>query len=647
MSLPVPQLDTLRYDQLLAEARDLLPYRAPTWTDHNAHDPGITLLELFAWQAETGSYRLDRIPSASERAFLRLVGNEVQPAQVARTVVAFRADSNTSLTDGVQIRTVVGKTRFQTSTSFDVAATRITTLLSSTASGIVAHDVDAASFHPFGVRPAPGDALYIGFDRALPAANARVRLFALTDDPAGDELTWRALYAEHRRQRRASSSGCRRSQACQSIFWQHHGVRVAWEYFNGTTWNALPGLRDATRALSLSGPVRFRSPSDMHAGGVTGYDTTLFIRCRIICGTFDCAPHLTALLLNAVLARHAADNPPRTLGVSTGQAQQRFDVSDEPLVPGSVQITLTLPNATQSLWQERANFDRSGPLAQHVVIDTARGQAVFGDGLAGQVPPAAASLSARWRTGSGLLGNLPAKSLALVIGHSGLSVKQPVTAWGGSDAETLGAAKARAVRSIALARCAVTLPDFEAAALHVPGAPVVRCKAIAEFHPQLRHMTAAGCITLVIVSPCVRNHPNPTPALCRAVRRFLDGRRPVATELHVTGPVWTKVSVKATLRTQRGANGAALRAKALHSVTTFFDPLLGGPEGHGWPFGRPVFRTEVLALLNAMPGVVAVEQLRLASNDGGDDLCNNIALCPHGLVLSGTHTFNVSTESTP
>ena len=65
MTLPLPILDTLEYDPLVAQARDLLPYLAPGWTDHNAHDPGITLLELFAWLTEANSYRLDRIPTRS------------------------------------------------------------------------------------------------------------------------------------------------------------------------------------------------------------------------------------------------------------------------------------------------------------------------------------------------------------------------------------------------------------------------------------------------------------------------------------------------------------------------------------------------------------------------------------------------------
>ena len=56
MPLPLPRLDSRTYDELVEEGRALLPLVAPHWTDHNAHDPGLTLLELFAWLIESDLY---------------------------------------------------------------------------------------------------------------------------------------------------------------------------------------------------------------------------------------------------------------------------------------------------------------------------------------------------------------------------------------------------------------------------------------------------------------------------------------------------------------------------------------------------------------------------------------------------------------
>lgn len=73
MPLTVPDLDDRRYADLLAEARALIPTFAPEWTDHNPSDPGITLIELFAYLAEMQIYRLNRVTDAHVHAFLSLL----------------------------------------------------------------------------------------------------------------------------------------------------------------------------------------------------------------------------------------------------------------------------------------------------------------------------------------------------------------------------------------------------------------------------------------------------------------------------------------------------------------------------------------------------------------------------------------------
>src|SRR4051794_3891664 len=69
----LPRLDDRSYEELLAEARALVPAHASEWTDHNPSDPGIALLELFAWLAEMLIYRADQIPDPHRLAFVRLL----------------------------------------------------------------------------------------------------------------------------------------------------------------------------------------------------------------------------------------------------------------------------------------------------------------------------------------------------------------------------------------------------------------------------------------------------------------------------------------------------------------------------------------------------------------------------------------------
>jgi hypothetical protein len=51
----------------------MIPALAPDWTDHNPADPGITLIELFAWLTELLLYRVNQVTDENRLAFLRLI----------------------------------------------------------------------------------------------------------------------------------------------------------------------------------------------------------------------------------------------------------------------------------------------------------------------------------------------------------------------------------------------------------------------------------------------------------------------------------------------------------------------------------------------------------------------------------------------
>jgi hypothetical protein len=74
MPVPVPNLDDRTFEQLVTEGRALIPKNFPAWTDHNLSDPGITLLELFAYFIETCIYQINRVPERSLEHFTELVG---------------------------------------------------------------------------------------------------------------------------------------------------------------------------------------------------------------------------------------------------------------------------------------------------------------------------------------------------------------------------------------------------------------------------------------------------------------------------------------------------------------------------------------------------------------------------------------------
>jgi hypothetical protein len=82
MPLPIPNLDDRTFDQLVAEARALIPKNFPAWTDHNLSDPGIMLLELFAFLIEISIYQINRVPERSLEHFAELVGVTRRPGEL-------------------------------------------------------------------------------------------------------------------------------------------------------------------------------------------------------------------------------------------------------------------------------------------------------------------------------------------------------------------------------------------------------------------------------------------------------------------------------------------------------------------------------------------------------------------------------------
>ena len=99
MALISPILDDRTYDQLRQELVERIPAYAPEWTNHNESDPGIALLELFAYLGEAVLYQFNQIPDATLVAFLRLLGVVPRTARPAHALVA----TNTELAAGVAI----------------------------------------------------------------------------------------------------------------------------------------------------------------------------------------------------------------------------------------------------------------------------------------------------------------------------------------------------------------------------------------------------------------------------------------------------------------------------------------------------------------------------------------------------------------
>ena len=84
MTTPDRPLDLREFQDIVDEARRLIPRYCPEWTDHNVSDPGVTLIEAVASMVDQLIYRLNRVPDLNYVKFLELIGVRLRPPSPAR-----------------------------------------------------------------------------------------------------------------------------------------------------------------------------------------------------------------------------------------------------------------------------------------------------------------------------------------------------------------------------------------------------------------------------------------------------------------------------------------------------------------------------------------------------------------------------------
>src|SRR5262249_32869121 len=117
-------------------------------------------------------------------------------------------------------------------------------------------------------------------------------------------------------------------------------------------------------------------------------------------------------------------------------------------------------------------------------------------------------------------------------------------------------------------------------------------------------------------------------------------RRVLGTRVEVVAPRYVEVSVRTTVKLLQGSAKAPVQQKIVDALNEFFDPLRGGPDKTGWPFGRDVYRSEVMQVIDEVEGVDHVLKLELIS-DSCEPQCGNVCLGPTSLVAAANHEISV------
>ncbi len=122
MPLQIPKIDDRRYQDLLDEALNRIPVHNPEWTNFNRSDPGVTLVEVFAFMTESLLYRANLIPERNRLKFLQLLGIPLNSATPAKGIITFLNErgSDKTITLSSQTEVSAGQVPFRTERGLDV-----------------------------------------------------------------------------------------------------------------------------------------------------------------------------------------------------------------------------------------------------------------------------------------------------------------------------------------------------------------------------------------------------------------------------------------------------------------------------------------------------------------------------------------------
>ncbi|MCP2163329.1 putative baseplate assembly protein [Goodfellowiella coeruleoviolacea] len=641
MSVPAPRLDDLSWADMVAAIRRRIPAESGgSWTLHAPADPGVTLLELFAYLLEQRLYWLDQVPDALVVAVLRLLGlDPPRPARAAATVLRLTADWPGTPVPVVPAGTVLTRDPL----------------------GVVTFTLDE-DVAVFPVDPAGEVTVWTDRDRTADlrarrgvsllggAGGAAEARFTLPLTGALPAPGWLSLLVELD------------APAASPPSWSPDAVddvpapaALTWSWFRPGE----PGARafaevvDGTAGLRRSGVVRLRPPADW-----TTQDRGLLVATSA--ATFSAPPRLLQVAVNVSAARHREHRRAGPELVEQVRAWLRL--------PGQ---HLVLPDAEDRLlaaevhlagqeWTPAPDFTFGASTDRIFLVDRAEGAVVFGDGLTGRIPHPTDDVWVDYVIGGGRSGNggttgnwVPTQDA--VLRRGALVAANLVQAAGGADPETVAQARQRAAAALGEVTRAVTEADFVTLARTTPGVAVARAHAALGEHPGLPCAAVPGAVTVHIVPLVPRDGltgadgaagadvvaaPVPDPGMVCAVAARLAQARLLTTEVFVRAPAYRAVRLRVDL-SGAPADRARVSTVLTAALRRYLDPLVGGDDGTGWPFGGPLRPSALLRAVQRALGELAEVAGVAVGLDGAeaDQDCQDVALRPGELpVLRGVRT---------
>ena len=683
MPIQLPNLDDRTYRQLVDEMLARVPVHTPEWTQFGEADPGVTLLELFAFLGENLLYRANQIPERNRLKFLQLLNLPLRPATPARALVTL---ANTrgpltaqTLSAGLVLK--AGQIPFQTDRGLEVLplegqAFFKRPLENPDAAILTAYRDLFRSYYPdradapitlyetVALDPNTGMTLAANrLDGVLWIAllrRASDKTVALADVRAA--LAGRTLSLGLWPDTRNSSTSTTSSRTLLPGNYLERSEDLALDFH-------LPAADASGKLLALDA----RLSGDLKRGAAYAEVTLPGKEALVYPDTLDpleagvgdlppsledtdLAPRLITWL--RISPRQSAGSGVRllwagahalpavqvqaihgeTLGRGSGARDQTVRLSRTPVVAGSVKLTSTGIDGAQA-WQEIDDLYAAPPelvggaTARVFRLDPESGEIRFGDGLRGARPPYNTELRADYRICQGAKGNVTAHAINAGAGlPPGFTVDNPVAAWGGSDAESAADGEKRITRHLRHRDRLVTAEDYRDLTERTPGIEVARVEVLPAYKPDMGASAAGdvpGAVTLMVLPKhdgLNPEAPQPDRAFLDAVCAWLQPRRLITTELVVTGPRYRDLWLSVGLRPNPDIAFAEAAQRVKDALAAFLSPLpddasqpdpgrLEDITPGGWPLNTPVIRLQLWAVASRVPGVMLINDLKLALDD--------------------------------
>jgi predicted phage baseplate assembly protein len=623
MGVDVPELDDTDFEELLAEARNLLAAHSDEWTNYNPQDPGITILETLAWLTDSYLYQVDTVTDAHRRKYLQLMGERPRPPRPASTRLQLEGPEDAlplTVEAGTQLVVVDGsgtEKTFETDEAVVLSDAAVRAVVSQLGDGTREHShangTSGMFYRPLGGDPQPDDAV----------------AFGLAGDPFADAETL-SLTVDFR----AADLPAAASHNDETPTFEP-SVELVWEYLTDYespdgNWQPLAVVRDETHRLYRSGTVRLAAPEEWTpeewgANEHGLYDTDpglVWLRCRVRRAGYEIPPRFNAIRARVVTATNrqtVRDEPLVRARGADGPASlsaQRFEFKHAPVVEADVTVD-------GEPWTAVTDFDASGPTDRHYVLEPSSGVVRFGDGVNGAQPaPDARVVAERYVAVDGAAGNVPGSAAwafaeeatsAAGADLADIAVMPRRRATGGRDAETLETAFRRVRRDRKRPDRAVTGEDMAYLAEHTPGLRVGRTTVLLrERENGPRDAPPAADVVVVPYAPEGAGRPVPSEGFLDAVQEHVDRHRLLTDRVRVRPPTYVGVSLSLTVQSTDWRPVADRDDDIAAAVEAYLDPI-HGYGGEGWPFGRTLQAAELADVVADVEWVDSVEELSVTA----------------------------------